>query len=57
MYFNFFKNEIKIWDTLDSYFQEVTSYLELLNEGEDVEEDAKASLDLFKKFIQPDFPG
>ena len=43
-----------MWNTLDLHFEEVESYVELLEEGEDVEGDAKASLELFKKII--DFP-
>ena len=40
-----------MWNSLDLHFEEVESYVELLEEGEDVEGDAKASLELFKKNI------
>jgi peptide chain release factor 2 len=40
-----------MWADLESHFHEVRSYLELLEEGEPVEEDALLSLTSFKKFI------
>lgn len=46
------KNELKMWADLESHFHDVESYLELLEEGEAVEEDALFSLVSFKKFIE-----
>ena len=40
-----------MWSDLESHFNEVASYIELLEEGEAVEEDAQNSLDSFKIFI------
>ena len=41
-----------MWTDLESHLHEVESYLELLEEGEAVEEDAMLSLDSFKKFLE-----
>jgi peptide chain release factor 2 len=41
-----------MWADLEVQFYEVKSYLELLEEGEAVEEDARLSLDSFKEFIK-----
>ena len=49
---SFYKNELKMWSDLDSHFYEVQSYLELLDEGEDVESDAMASFKAFKLICQ-----
>ncbi len=46
------ENELKMWTNLESHFNEVKSYLELLEEGEPVEDDAMLSLASFKKFIE-----
>ena len=46
------ENELKMWANLESHFNEAESYLELLEEGEAVEEDAIHSLDSFKKIIE-----
>ncbi|MBC8256127.1 MAG: peptide chain release factor 2 [Candidatus Marinimicrobia bacterium] len=47
-----FENELKMWKDLDERYEEVESYLELLQEGEDVAEDANQALDSFGKFIE-----
>ncbi len=47
-----FENELKMWADLESHFSEAESYLELLEEGEAVEEEAMLSLDSFKKIIE-----
>jgi len=47
-----YENELKMWTDLESHYHEVKSYLELLEEGESVEEDALLSLASFKKFIE-----
>ena len=41
-----------MWADLESHFNEAESYLELLEEGEAVEEEAMLSLDSFKKIIE-----
>ena len=46
------ENELKMWEKLESHFSEVGSYIELLDEGEDVAADATYSLDEFKNFIE-----
>ena len=46
-----YENELKMWADLESLNNEVESYIELLEEGEAVEEDAMRSLSFFKKFI------
>ncbi|MDP6570941.1 MAG: peptide chain release factor 2 [Candidatus Marinimicrobia bacterium] len=46
------ENELKLWNELDEQFQEVESYLELLNEGEDVANDAQESLNSFESVIE-----
>ncbi len=45
------ENELKMWIKLDSYYNEVGSYKELLSEGEDVLNDAMNSLNLFDGLI------
>ena len=47
-----FENELKMWQDLDEHYQEVESYLELLNEGEEVAEDASIALKSFGQFIE-----
>ncbi len=47
-----FENEIKMWDNLDERYDEVGSYLELLNEGENIFEDAEISLNSFSDLIE-----
>ena len=47
-----FKNELKIWEKLEELYSEVESYLELLNEGEDIADDADGSLKLFADSIE-----
>ena len=47
-----FENELKMWQNLDCHYQEVESYLELLNEGEEVAEDANIALKSFWEFIE-----
>ena len=47
-----FENEIKMWEDLDDQYDEVGSYLELLNEGENILEDAEISLNSFSDFIE-----
>ena len=47
-----FENELKMWQNLDCHYQEVESYLELLNEGEEVAEDANIALKSFLEFIE-----
>ena len=39
-----FENELKMWRDLDGHYQDVESYLELLNEDEDVKADADIAL-------------
>jgi len=46
------ENELKLWKELDEQFQEVESYLELLDEGEDVVNDAQTSLNTFESVIE-----
>ena len=41
-----------MWSDLESHFNEAESYLELLEEGEAVEEEAILSLDSFKEIIE-----
>ena len=41
-----------MWIDLERHFHDVESYLELLEEGEAVEEDAMLALESFKKFIE-----
>ena len=40
-----------MWQDLEEHYQEVESYLELLNEGEEVAEDADIALKSFEEFI------
>ena len=47
-----FENELKMWSDLESHYLEIESYIELLEEGEAVEEDAMHSLATFKIFIE-----
>lgn len=47
-----FENELKMWEDLENHFHDLQSYLELLNEGEDVEDDAVLSLKSFQTFIE-----
>ncbi len=47
-----FENELKMWNDLDDQHGEVESYLELIDEGEDVTDDAQEALDSFRNFIE-----
>jgi peptide chain release factor 2 len=47
-----FENELKMWNNLDDQHGEVESYLELIDEGEDVTDDAQEALDSFRNFIE-----
>ncbi len=47
-----FENELKMWNDLDDQHGEVKSYLELIDEGEDVTDDAQEALDSFRNFIE-----
>ena len=47
-----FENEIKMWEDLDDRYGEVESYLELLNEGENILEDAEISINSFSDYFQ-----
>ncbi len=47
-----FENEIKMWENLDDRYGEVESYLELLNEGENIFEDAEISLNSFIDYFE-----
>tara|TARA_B110000116_G_scaffold65401_1_gene56102 strand:- start:947 stop:2026 length:1080 start_codon:yes stop_codon:yes gene_type:complete len=47
-----FENELKMWNDLDDQHGEVESYLELIDEGEDVTDDAQEALDSFRIFIE-----
>ena len=47
-----FENELKMWNNLDDQHGEVESYLELIDEGEDVTDDAQKALDSFRNFIE-----
>ena len=47
-----FENELKMWNDLDDQHGEVESYLELIDEGEDVTDDAQDALDSFRNFIE-----
>ena len=47
-----FENDLKMWQNLEEHYQEVASYLELLNEGEEVVEDADIALKSFEEFIE-----
>jgi len=47
-----FENDLKMWQDLEEHYQEVESYLELLNEGEEVAEDADIALKSFEEFIE-----
>ena len=47
-----FQNEQKMWRNLDEHYHEVKSYLELLNEGEEVDADAEIALKSFGEFIE-----
>ena len=49
---SFFENELKMWDDLESHFNETEFYLELLEEDEAVEKEALLSLNAFKKAIE-----
>jgi len=46
-----FENDLKMWQDLEEHYEEVKSYLELLNEGEEVVEDADIALKSFEEFI------
>ena len=46
------ENELKMWEELEKNCHEVESYIELLDEGEDVAEDAAISLDTFKQRLE-----
>ena len=46
------ENEFKMWEDLKNHCHEVESYIELLDEGEDVEEDAVISLNRFKQSLE-----
>jgi peptide chain release factor 2 len=46
------ENELKMWDDLEEQFNETQSYLELLNEGENIIKDAEISLNTFSHFIE-----
>ena len=46
------ENELKMWEELENHCHEVESYIELLDEGEDVAEDAAISLDTFKQSLE-----
>ena len=47
-----FENEITMWEDLDEQYDEVESYLELLNEGENILEDARIALNLFSNSFE-----
>ena len=47
-----YENELKIWKEVDEQFFEVESYIELIEEGEEVTEDAEEALDSFGKYIE-----
>ena len=47
-----YENELKMWKEIDEQFFEVESYIELIEEGEEVTEDAEEALDLFGKYIE-----
>ena len=46
-----YEAEIKMWSELDSHYDEVSLYLELLSDGEDVYKDAQLALDSFIDFL------
>ena len=46
------ENELKMWKEIDEQFFEVESYIELIEEGEEVTEDAEGALDSFGKYIE-----
>ncbi len=45
------ESEVKMWTQLESYYSEVDLYLTLLNDGEEIEDDASGALDEFIKFL------
>ena len=47
-----FENDLKMWEDFEEHYQEVESYLELLNEGEEVAKDADIALKSFEEFIE-----
>ena len=47
-----FENDLKMWEDLEEHYQEVESYLELLNEGEEVSKDANIALKSFEEFLE-----
>ena len=47
-----YENELKMWKEIDEQFFEVESYIELIEEGEEVTEDAEEALDSFEKYIE-----
>jgi len=47
-----YENELKMWKAMDEQFFEVESYIELIEEGEEVAEDAQEALDSFGKYIE-----
>ena len=47
-----YENELKMWKEIDEQFFEVESYIELIEEGEEVTEDAEEALDSFGKYIE-----
>ena len=40
-----------MWKNLDIQYDEITSYIELLHEGEDISDEAQISLNLFSEYI------
>ena len=46
------ENELKMWEELENHYHEVESYIELLDEGEDVAGDEAISLDTFKQSLE-----
>jgi len=47
-----YENELKMWKEIDEQCFEVESYIELIEEGEDVVEDAHQALDVFGNHIE-----
>jgi len=47
-----YENELKMWKEIDEQLFEVESYIELIEEGEEVTEDAEEALDSFGKYIE-----
>ena len=46
-----YENELKMWKEIDEQYFEVGYYVELIEEGEEVTEDAEEALDSFGKYI------